>query len=169
MKSQGYSLWLLPAGEANERFTNLVKKLAKENNAPVFQPHVTLLGEFDFSEEEAIKKTKQLAQGQQPFTIKLGEIDYEEFHFRTLFVRAEKSEPLLALHNKAKEIFGKQDIPPYMPHLSLLYGIFPNEVKEKIITRIGRDQSAEFEVKKVTLVKGGEVSEWKKIGQFSFS
>lgn len=169
MYSEGYTLWLIPKGEIGKRFSDLIKKLAKENNAPVFSPHITLLGSCTNDEKEAISKTQQLVSGQKPFTVKLGEIDYEDYHFRTLFIRAEKSEPLLALHNKAKEIFGNQDIPPYMPHLSLLYGIFPNELKEQIIKEIGRDQSAEFEVNQVTLVKGGEVAEWKIVGEFNFS
>lgn len=169
MKSQGYSLWLVPTGQANEKFINLIKKLAKENNAPVFIPHVTLLGDFMFPEEGCIAKTEQMVSGQQPFTIKLGEIDYEDFYFRTLFVRAEKSEPLLALNNRAREIFQMQNTSHFMPHLSILYGTFPNKLKEKIIKEIGRDQSAEFEVSSVTLVKGGEVEDWKIISKFSFS
>ena len=169
MKSKGHSLWLMSTEQANEKFVNLVKKLAKENNAPVFQPHVTLLGDFMFPEEECVAKTKQLVSGQQPFTVKLGEIDYEDFYFRTLFVRAEKSEPLLALNNRARGIFQMQNTPPFMPHLSILYGIVPVETKEKIMKEIGRDQSAELEVNKVTLVKGGEIKDWQIIGEFEFT
>lgn len=169
MYSKGYTLWLVPSGQVGKRFTNLIKKLAKENQAPVFQPHVTLLGDLLDSEPAVIQKTKQLVSGQKPFIVKLGEIDYEDFHFRTLFVRVEKSDQLLALHERAKEIFQMPNIPPYMPHLSLLYGIFPDELKEKIIKEIGRNQAAEFEVKRVTLVKGGAVEDWEIIGEFSFS
>ncbi len=168
MKSQGYSLWLVPTGEANEKFTNLVKELAEENDAPVFQPHVTLLGDFLLSEEESIEKTKQLVAGQKPFTIEVEQIDYEDYFFRTLFVRAKKTIPLLALHNRAKDIFNMQAV-PYMPHLSLLYGDFPVELKEKIIKEIGRDQSADFTVNKVTLLKGGEIKNWRIIGEFEFT
>lgn len=167
MYSRGYTLWLIPTGETNEKFVNLVRELAAENQAPIFQPHVTLLGDIIISEQEAIEKTKQLVSGQKPFTLNLGEIGYEDFHFRTLFVRAEKTDPLLALHEKAKKIFQKQDIPSYMPHLSILYGIYPVGLKEQIIKGIGKDQSSRFEVKSVHLVKGGEVSDWKIIGEYA--
>lgn len=165
MKSRGYTLWLIPTGQAYQKFSNLIKKLAEEYNAPVFQPHVTLLGEILVPEPEAIKRTKQLVSGQKPFTINMEEISYEDFYFRTLFVRAEKTEALLALHNRSKEIF-KMEIPPYMPHLSLLYGTFPKETKEKIIKRIGRDQSTQFEISRVYLIKGGEVEDWQILREF---
>lgn len=157
----------MPTGQAYEKFSNLIKKLAEEYNAPVFAPHVTLIGEFMQPEKDCIRLTKQLVLRQQPFTVNMGEIDYEDFYFRTLFVRAEKTETLLALHNRSKEIF-KMDIPPYMPHLSLLYGTFPVETKEKIIREIGRNQQLQLEINSVHLVKGGEVEDWKILGEFPF-
>lgn len=166
MKSKGYSLWIVPTGEANNKFTNLIKKLAKEYQAPVFQPHVTLLGDFMYSEEESIEKTKQLVLSQKPFRLNLEKIGYQDFYFRTLFVRAKKNRPLLALHNRAKEIFKKNNIPHYMPHLSILYGTFPRSLKEEIIKEIGRDQSVKFEVNSVHLVKGGAIEDWRIIGEF---
>lgn len=167
MKSKGYTLWIVPTNKAHDKFTNLITKLAEDNYAPKFEPHITLLGEIELPEAEIIKKTKQLVSGQQPFVIKMQEIDYEDYFFRTLFVRAEKTKPLLTLHNRAKEIFNMQAI-PYMPHLSLLYGDFPVEVKEKIIKDIGKDQSVEFTVNKVTLIKGGEIADWYTVNEFPF-
>ncbi len=116
-------------------------------------------------EEECIKLTKQVVSGQKPFTINMVDIGYEDFYFRTLFVRAEKTETLLILHNRSKEIF-KMDIPPYMPHLSLLYGTFPIETKKKIIKEIGRNQSTQFKIRSVHLIKGGEVEDWRILGEF---
>lgn len=168
MLSRGYSLWLMPSGEVYERFTYLIKRLAQEYNGPIFQPHVTLLGEFTQSEEEVIKLTQDLIADQKPFPVTLRQIDYQDFHFRALFVIAEITEPLLSLHSRAKQIFGMQNIPPYMPHLSLLYGNYSNDVKEKIISEIGSEQTAQFDVSIVHLVKGGKVEEWKIVKEFPF-
>lgn len=168
MISKGYTLWLMPKGEHYNRFADLIKRLAHQHGGPVFEPHVTLLGDVELSELETIERTQQLAQGQKPFPITLRQIDYQDYHFRALFVRAEITKSLLSLHNRAKEIFGMQDIPPYMPHLSLLYGNYPNELKEKIISEIGREQTAQFEVSIVYLIKGGEVKDWQIIKEFPF-
>lgn len=121
MVSEGYTLWLMPSGAEYNRFADLIKKLAQQYNAPVFQPHVTLLGEFPQPEKEAMRLTQELVIGQKPFPVKLRQIDYQEYHFRALFVKAVKTPDLVNLHERAKKLFGMEHIPPYMPHLSLLY------------------------------------------------
>ncbi|MBI2315141.1 2'-5' RNA ligase family protein [Candidatus Daviesbacteria bacterium] len=166
MISKGHTLWLMPSGQTYERFADLIKKPAMEYNAPVFQPHITLLGEFMQLQDECIQKTKKLVTGQKPFVVNLQEIGFQDYFFRTLFVYAHKTSPLQNLHNKAKEIFQMQDIPSYMPHLSLLYGNFPQDVKNKIIQKIGKNQSAQLEINSVYLVKGGEIKDWQIISGF---
>ena len=168
MISKGYTLWLMPKDKIYTKFAQLIKKLGAEYRGPIFEPHVTLLGDIELSESEMIKRTKQLVQGQKTFPVILRQIDYQDFYFRTLFVKAEITKPLQDLHNLAKQIFEK-NIPPYMPHLSLLYGNYPVDLKEKIIKEIGKDQTAQFEISSVHLVRGGEVEDWKIIKEFTFS
>lgn len=165
MKSLGHTLWLMPTGQAYEKFSSLIQKLAKDCNIPIFQPHITLLGEIMDSEEDCTKKAQQLVVNQKPFMMDLKEIGYQDYFFRALFVYTQKSKPLLDLHNKAKEIFQMQ-IPPYMPHLSLLYGSFPQTIKDKIMQEIDRDQSNQFEISSIHLVKGGEIKDWQIIKEF---
>lgn len=166
MISKGFTLWLIPKGEIYKKFADLIKKLGGEYGGPLFKPHVTLLGDIKLSEVEMISKTEKLVKDQKPFPITLRQIDYQEYHFRALFVRAEITDQLLTLHNQAKEIFGIQNIPPYMPHLSLLYGNYPNELKERIISGIGREQPVQWEIDTVYLIKGGKVKEWKIVKEF---
>ena len=64
MKSKGHTLWLMPTGESYKRFSNLIKKLAKQYNAPVFEPHITLLGDFKQPLDECIKLIQQVVSGQ---------------------------------------------------------------------------------------------------------
>lgn len=164
MKAKGHSLWLMPTGKAYDKLSGLIKRFAKEYNAPFFEPHVTLLGEAMQSEVDVLKRAEQLASGQNPFPITLNSVDYQDFYFRTLFVRAETTNLLQALHDRAKEIFEMQDIPDYMPHLSLMYGNFPQAVKEQIIKDIGKDQATEFIVNSVQIFKtDGEVNAWYRI------
>ncbi len=170
MKAKGYSLWLLPTGEVYEKLATLIKKLAEENNTPIFDPHVTLLGEIIQSKGDIVRKIEELISDQKQFPLTLSRIDYQDFYFRALFVKAEINESLLSLHNQAKMIFGMQNIPPYMPHLSLLYGNLSTATKEKITEMIGKDQTTQFTADRIYLFKtGGEVSTWYKIKEFRFS
>lgn len=167
MKAKGYCLWLMPTGEAYDKFSSLIKRLAKEYNASVFEPHVTLIGDLMGSENDVLKEVEQLVLGQRSFPITLRLIDYQDFYFRTLFVKADRTKPLQTLHDQACEIFEMKE-PNYMPHLSLLYGDFSPKVKEKIIEAIGRDQTTEFTVSSLNVFKtDGEVESWHKVGEFT--
>lgn len=169
MKAKGHSLWLMPTGKAYDKLSGLIKRLAEEYSTPLFEPHVTLLGEAMQSEDDVLKRAEQFASGQNPFPITLNSVDYSDFYFRTLFVRAERTGPLRALRDRAKEAFEMQDIPDYMPHLSLMYGNFPQAIKEQIIKDIGRDQATEFTVNSVQIFKtDGEVNAWHKVKELLF-
>jgi 2'-5' RNA ligase len=167
MKAKGHSLWLMPIGDAYDKLLGLIKRLAQEYKTPLFVPHVTLLGETMQSDNDVLKRAEQLVSGQKPFPVTLRTVDYQDFYFRSLFVRADRTEPLLSLYNRAKDIFEMQDIPFYMPHLSLMYGNFPRLVKEKIISGIGSDQLTEFTANSVYLFKtDGEANTWCRVKEF---
>lgn len=166
MKGTGYSINILPSGEEYNRFESLILRLAEQYNTPVFAPHVTVLGQATEDEEEAIAGMKKLVANQGPFTVTLEKVDFQDHFFRALFVLAEKTEPLLSLHEKAKKIFGKA-ADPYMPHLSLLYGDFSSDLKKKIISEIGPLQKSTFEVKNLHLFcTEGEADEWYEVEEF---
>lgn len=169
MTGTGYSINILPAGEEYNRFETLIIKLAEEYGAPLFAPHVTVLGQASPDEEAALKLVEKLVSNQQPFSVSLNKVDYQEYFFRALYVLAEKTEPLVKLHEKAKQFFGKKNEAEYMPHLSLLYGDFKPEIKEKIIKEIGREQPSVFEVKSLHLFRTeGEADEWYSVAEFPF-
>lgn len=167
MKAKGYSLWLMPEEERHGELAALLKILAKEYRSPLFEPHVTLIGGIVLSEEMVIIRSQQLALGQKSFSVTLQTVNYQDYYFRALFVKAEKTQPLLALHNRAKKIFEMQEIPSYMPHLSLLYGNYSQVIKEQIIEAIGKNQAMDFAVNTIHLFKtDGEVSAWYKVQEF---
>lgn len=169
MIAKGYSLNILPSGKEYESFVRLIKKLAERYGGPVFAPHITLLGQAAEDETTAIKLSEKLTAEQEPFTVILDRVDYEDYYFRALFIYAKKTEPLESLHNMAKKIFNKGNIPPYMPHLSLLYGDFPISLKEKIISEIGKEMNTTFTVNSVWLFKTeGLANEWYPVKEFIF-
>lgn len=171
MKAKGHSLWLMPKGVVYDRLSGIIKRLAIEYNAPVFSPHVTLLGEAMQSEVDIIERIQELVSGQKPFPITLSTVGYGDAYFKALFVEVGETEPLLALHERAKGIFDMKDTPPYKPHISLFYGNSSSAIKKKMIDMIGGgDQAAEFMVGSIHLFKtDGEANVWYKVKEFPLS
>ena len=169
MTGTGYSINIIPTGEEYSRFETLIIKLAEEYGAPLFAPHITVLGQASDDEDAALELMEKLAEGEQPFSVTLGKVDYQDDFFRALYVLSQNSDPLLTLYEKAKKIFGRKDTAEYMPHLSLLYGDFKPEIKEKIIKEIGKEQMSVFKINSLHLFRTeGEADEWFEVAEFPF-
>jgi len=168
-ETKGYSLWFIPDNEIYDMLSDLISKLSSRLHTPVFEPHLTLIGEVEGEEKGIIQKTEELASAIRPFEITLTRIGYLDHFFRCLFIRAEESGNLLKANEKAKEIFGRMDDPKYMPHLSLVYGNLTEEKKKDVIAETGENFGISFVAGSIHLVKTtGETTDWKKIKEFPF-
>ena len=160
-------MWLMPTGAVYDKFSQLISQLAEQYSSPTFPPHVTLVGSIEADEEEIINKTQEVATLLHPYTIKLMNVDYTDYYYRSLFVRVEPAVEVLEAYEKAREIFPGPQEAGYMPHFSLLYGNFSREIKEQIIKKIGDRFTDEFEVSSLHLyLTHGDVSQWHKISDF---
>jgi 2'-5' RNA ligase len=167
-RKKEYSLWLMPNGKEYERARDMILKIAKNNSAPVFEPHVTLLGDIAGYEEEVSRRTSELAGKLKPFRIRLIGTGYLESFFRCLFIKAGKTKQLMKANDAARKIFGRRDDRPFMPHLSILYGHYSPESKEKIIKDIGRFK-LEFVADRIFLVSSSSeipIKEWRVLEEF---
>jgi 2'-5' RNA ligase len=129
--------WLVPAaGAARDHLAATIGTLAAEHRAPRFEPHVTIAGRFDSGEEAAIQALTSLAAGVRPFEVGFAAIGHEPAYFRALYLRAEPSPQLTAIHEAARAAWALE-ARPYKPHLSLLYADLDEERKPAIIDALG--------------------------------
>ena len=135
--------WLVPAeGPVRDRLAGVIARLAAEHGTPVFAPHVTINGNVDAEPDAAARVIEQLVAGVPPFEVTLSGPGYEPEYFRSLYLRAEPSAQLTALHEAGQRAWGL-DISgisgtPYRPHLSLLYARhLPEERKPAIADGLG--------------------------------
>ena len=113
--------WLVPAaGPVRDRLAGVIAGLAAEHGTPVFAPHVTMNGSVDAEPDAAARVLERLVTGVPPFEVTLPGFGYEPEFFRALYLRAEPSAQLTALHQAGERAWGLTG-PPYRPHLSLLY------------------------------------------------
>jgi 2'-5' RNA ligase len=162
--SDVFSLWLMPQGRPREGLEKLITRLSAQYTTPKFEPHVTLIGELAIPEQEAVTKTKRLAQILKPFTISLKEAACLDEYFRCVFIKADKTEELMNANLNACALFGQVEDKDYMPHLSLIYGDLTLPLKEQIIKDIGQESHMSFKVNGIALYcTSGHPKDWYRI------
>ena len=132
--------WLVPAaGPVRDRLAGVIAGLAAEHGAPVFAPHVTMAGVAEAEPDAAARVLERVVAGVPPFEVTLTGFGHEPEFFRSLYLRAEPSARLTALHEAGQRAWDStRDGPPYRPHLSLLYTRhLPEERKAAIADGLG--------------------------------
>ena len=162
-----YSLWLMPEGKVRDRLTLTLHNLSVRHEAPEFPPHVTLLGSCMGERDEMMRRSSLVAGALKPFTVRLGKLDFRDEYFRCLYLHAGPAEPLRNAHQAACRIFCRSPEPDFMPHLSLLYGNYPVNLKENVMAELGLRLNVQFKVRNLHLFQThGEVENWREVAQF---
>lgn len=157
----------MPRGDICARLSRILQRLSARYAAPEFPPHVTLLGNCAGARCDVGYRSARVAEGIRPFVIRLEEIDFLDEYFRCLFVHAALTRPLRKAHQTACEVFGRGREVPFMPHLSFLYGNFPQSLKEKLIADLGPRLDVQFSVRSLDLYRTcGEPRYWRRVASF---
>jgi len=163
-----FSLWLIPKGQEYKDFSRIIKVLAKKNSAPKFEPHVTLIGTILTNKKKAIKNTKQLASCIFPFSLTLTDIGYENTNHKALFINCGKSKGFLNTHRKAREIFKHKE--KFLPHISLIYGIYDELSKKEMIKEIKKyPKNLTFDSISLFNTKDRNEEKWYKVAEFKLT
>ena len=129
-KKAVFALWLHPASPAREFFREIIERLARDFDAPVFPPHLTL----------AVRDTRPdppLAIRSDPIRLRPSGIFFSPAFTKTLFVRFEST---AALERLVRSVGGSTA--GFDPHLSLLYGKLTLAEKARLAASISLPFSA---------------------------
>ena len=108
-----------------------------------------------------------LARALRPFLVRLQGVEGRDEPFRCLFARAAADEPLLSAHRAAARAFGRAPDPEYFPHLSLVYGTLPPDVKAGLTVDLVAEAAVAFEAGSLHAWRtAGPVGHWREIGLF---
>jgi len=163
-QSSHYSLWLVPTGDARQQLAGTILGLSRAFCAPSFEPHVTLASGITGPAGEVASKMRRLAKSVAPFTVRLTKVDGLEEYFRCLFVRVAPTHPIMSANERAREAFHLERQAGFMPHLSLLYGRLPCDMKERIIVLLARQFGLGFKVSRLQLyLIKGQPAAWRRM------
>jgi 2'-5' RNA ligase len=162
-----YHCWFKPSGKAYAILSRTIRDLARELDGPVFEPHISLVGNLEGTEEELIERTRQLARRLKAFTAVLTEPSYRDTHFQCLFMLVKPTPPLMNAHATASEFFQKAH-QEFTAHVSLVYGSYSESRKKLITEHLSADVRTSFEVRDLTLVRADspDPKDWHEIGTF---
>jgi len=130
----GHSLWLTPEDKSQTVLSELISKLAKKHQSPIFPPHVTLIGlSFlgQLGQKKSIDAATKLSKLSPPLKLDLGNIDYSTTYFQCLFARINATPQLMNLYLESEKHYEREP-KMYMPHLSLLYGDIDMESRHRL-------------------------------------
>jgi len=116
-RDQIMAYWLVPAPEQSERFQNVVDKLADQQGAPRFHPHLSF-GSIA-GEEPDLTAVIGLLHGLE---LRPTEVAKSPSFTMSFFVRFEPSEQLLRARSALETLPGFRTSRDFDPHISLCYG-----------------------------------------------
>jgi 2'-5' RNA ligase len=133
-----YGIWILPSGEMHKKLQSLINDIADDYGAIKFIPHVSIAGIIvrDDELDNVKEKVNHLAKKLNRFTLRLAGYGYKNDKHRCIYILA-NSDKLEKLFKETAVIFPDAIIERnrVMPHLSLMYGEYPDNIKHKIITK----------------------------------
>ena len=147
-----YHLWLKPAGDVFEELAATIRDLAGELNGPVFEPHVTLLSLKGTDKELHVRATTDAAGRLEPIPIAFTGLSHGTEYFKCLFATVQETSQVLNAHAVARDVCDGIDA-AYLPHLSLLYGHYPGELKSQIVERLRHRLPGPFVAKAIHLIR----------------
>lgn len=130
-----YSLWLIPEKALDRSLQSTIKTLSDRFQAPVFKPHLTLLGQIDAVPSVAARKAEQIANKLSSFSLYPHRIAHSSAYFRCLFVDIALNQRLLSVHRQACRLFDVR-MGRYRPHISLLYGDLSTAQRRRLAKEI---------------------------------
>lgn len=120
--------WLVPDTAESELLRDFIRILAKQSEAPLFAPHLTLCRAKDAKSVSKVLSQVRVA----PIRLRIREVAHSAKFTKTLFVRFTPSKSLerlvIQLGGKPKELSD--------PHLSLLYKKLPASIRREVAAAV---------------------------------
>jgi 2'-5' RNA ligase len=98
----------------------IMELAAGHGDAPVFEPHVTVLGGIDGKHTALEETTRALAARTAPLELAFEGVHWSTTRHQCVFLVVEPTLELVKLHRSAREEFDEPNT-AYHPHLSLIY------------------------------------------------
>jgi hypothetical protein len=162
-----YSLWLTfdKASTGHTQLQQIITSLADTvEDAPEFEPHLTLVGGFGGDRPNLIQTVDTLSDAVGALTLNIGDIQCSTTAHQCIFCLVEPSLPLLRLRRQAMRTLGHA-ASMYVPHVSLIYSDLSLDQRRAIARAIDPAViPSQVQATAIELVEtSGAVTEWQSV------
>ncbi|WP_157964881.1 2'-5' RNA ligase family protein [Halorubrum sp. 48-1-W] len=170
--SDVYSIWLQPDHDSTEyrRLSGLIDDYShRYDDAPVFDPHITLLGGLSGEQDTITGTTQTLTQERDSFEVSFPHTHCSTTRYQCVFLLVEPTLELLSLHESGVEAFETAG-EMYVPHLSLIYSDMSLEERLELVEEIESEslpEAALFDTVAVVETTG-DAKDWETIAEYEF-
>eukprot|EP00980_Cylindrotheca_fusiformis_P004741 scaffold1008_cov124-Cylindrotheca_fusiformis.AAC.9 len=132
----GISLWMCPTGEANDAYTKIIQETANEYGTyGDFIPHITLVAAL--LSDNVVERVRELAKHIPPYEFEVDELSSRDAYFQSVYMKMKPTPDVVKANGIARKFFEeRQSDPPYMPHMSLIYGDLTEKQKKAAMPKI---------------------------------
>jgi hypothetical protein len=132
-KSIALAYWLIPAKPQRDIFSKTIRILARQFNAPRFEPHLTII----VAAENGPGPRKILKQIRtSPISLEVCGVGFSSKFTKTLFVRFKSNKSLKKLVVDLARETRSHAKSVHDPHVSLIYKKMPTSTKEQLASTI---------------------------------
>lgn len=121
----------MPSADDGAMLRVIAADLREDFPGPSFEPHLTLVEEVERGLGDLTKHCRRIAEGLDRFTVSVEGVETSALYFRSFYVRFSADEPLVRLRERAVAAIAPEHGSPFMPHVSLLYGVADTVEKER--------------------------------------
>lgn len=131
-----FSIWLLPSTETSAYLKSIIVDLAKQYNAPNFEPHLTLFCGSTPNLEKTTADLERFASDQDSIELTIQEVDATKDFHKTLFLQFGLTEQLANLNKSIQSELDPNSQYHLNPHMSLLYKALKLHKKKALAEKI---------------------------------
>jgi 2'-5' RNA ligase len=118
----GYSIWLTFCENSELKLQCEIERLAKKYSGPIFQPHLTLIGDLDLDVKGARQVADIFAATQLPSEISVCHVGISKMYFMALHLSVEIPTELQSMRQYLAQSVNPKSYKLDEPHISLAYG-----------------------------------------------
>lgn len=162
-----HSIWLIPEPSAGKSLSASLKSLSRELGSPLFEPHMTLLGDIGGDPEATLKACSGLTRGLAPPSGRVSGADGEESLFTSLFLTVEVPRAIVELRDAVAAALGQDPPASFRPHISLAYATIPEARRRKLASALADQyRNMRFRFSRISIMSASQttpVAQWREI------